>query len=261
MWHNHNMASPRIADSPAQVVERAISLAHAEFESFEPPDAEDLQGFEVSDARKFAEHVQVVVETLNRTTHAEVPSLLVVQDSFSALLAWFTDRERSFRVVVDRWAELAGAAREVQRSTEPLLHASWVAQQQLIDVQASFQLAVEELLRAQSGGEKARLAVRSLMSHLDLSFEQIGRMFKVSGETARRWSRGSHPVPSGRVAQIAASQAALDRLLSVFRPEALPGVIRRQADLFEGETALDWILRGRIDEVADRYESTLAYQM
>lgn len=99
-----------------------------------------------------------------------------------------------------------------------------------------------------------------LMSNLELSFDQLGSMFGVTGEIARRWSQGSHSVPSGRVRQLAAAQAALDRLLNVFRPEALPEVIRRRMELFDGETALDWILRGRIDEVADRYESTLSYQ-
>lgn len=98
------------------------------------------------------------------------------------------------------------------------------------------------------------------MSHLDLSFDQLGRMLGVTGETVRRWSQGSHPVPSGRLGQLAAAQAALERLLSIFRPEALPGMIRRKAELFDGETALDWILDGRIDEVADRYESTLSHQ-
>lgn len=251
----------RVENRPPEVIELAISLAREEFESFETPIAEDFRGFEVSDARAFAKHLRTVVETLNRAARVDVPSLVVVQDSFSALLAWRTDRERSFRLVVDRWADLLGATREVaQSSTEPLLHAWRVAHEQLTEAQATFQLAMEELLRAESGGEKARLAVRSLMSHLDLSFDQVGRMFKVSGETVRRWSQGSHAVPSGRVGQLATAQAALDRLLGIFRPEALPGVIRREAELFDGETALDWILRGRIDEVADYYESALSYQ-
>lgn len=261
MWHNRrDMAMPRVEDRPPEVIELAISLAREEFESFETPIAEDFQGFEVSDARAFAKHVRAVVETLNRAARVEVPSLLVVQDSFSALLAWLTDRERSFRVVVDRWADLLGATREVAQSMEPLLRASQFAHEQLVEVQATFQLAMEELLRAESGAEKARLAVRSVMSHLDLSYDEVGRMFNVSGETVRRWSQGSHAVPSGRVGQLAAAQAALDRLLGIFRPEAFPGVIRRRTELFDGETALDWILRGRIDEVADRYESTLSYQ-
>lgn len=116
------------------------------------------------------------------------------------------------------------------------------------------------MLQSESRGEKAQMTVRLLMRHLDLSFDQLGRMLGVTGETVRRWSQGSHPVPSDRLGQLAAAQAALDRLLSIFRPEALPAVIRRKVELFDGKTALDWILRGRINEVADRHESTLSYQ-
>lgn len=135
-----------------------------------------------------------------------------------------------------------------------------VARERLLETQATFQPAVKEVLQSESGGEKARMTVRSLMSHLDLSFDQLGRMLGVTGETVRRWSQGAHRVPSGRFGQLAVAQAALDRLLSIFRPEVLPGVTRRKAELFDGETALDWILRGRIDEVADHYESALSYQ-
>ena len=56
------------------------------------------------------------------------------------------------------------------------------------------------------------------------------------------------------------ASSAVMRLAAIFRPERLPQVIRRKAALFGGESALDWILRGQIHEVADRYETTLAYQ-
>jgi len=56
------------------------------------------------------------------------------------------------------------------------------------------------------------------------------------------------------------SSWALTRLLALFRPERLPEVIQRPADLFDGERALDWIRRGRAAEVADRYEMALSYQ-
>jgi hypothetical protein len=53
---------------------------------------------------------------------------------------------------------------------------------------------------------------------------------------------------------------ALDRLLALFQPARLPLAIRRPAELFDGERALDWILRGRIGEAAGRYEIALSYQ-
>jgi len=49
-------------------------------------------------------------------------------------------------------------------------------------------------------------------------------------------------------------------MLEIFRPERLFQVVRRKADLFDGESALEWILRGRVAEVADRYELALSYQ-
>ncbi len=40
----------------------------------------------------------------------------------------------------------------------------------------------------------------------------------------------------------------------------LPQVIRRPVDIFDGHSALEWILLGRIEEVAKRYEVAFAYQ-
>jgi len=46
----------------------------------------------------------------------------------------------------------------------------------------------------------------------------------------------------------------------MFRPERLAQVVRRKAGLFDGESALDWILRGRIVTAVDHYEIALVYQ-
>jgi transcriptional regulator with XRE-family HTH domain len=105
-----------------------------------------------------------------------------------------------------------------------------------------------------------RLAIKSLMGCLGLSQDQLGRMLGVSGETIRRWKNGAAGVPLPHVAELTAAESALNRLLQIFRPERLPLAIRRRAELFGGKRALDWILDGRIAEVADRYEMSLAYQ-
>ena len=60
--------------------------------------------------------------------------------------------------------------------------------------------------------------------------------------------------------KLQAASAALSRLPAIFPPERLPQVIRREAELFDGKPAVDWIVRGRIADVAERYESALAYQ-
>jgi transcriptional regulator with XRE-family HTH domain len=123
-----------------------------------------------------------------------------------------------------------------------------------------FNLAVFEVLRGAEVQGRGRHTARRLMSRLSLSYDQLGRAFGVSGETVRRWERGSHPIPDERLADLAHADGAIGRLEGMFQPERLPQVVRRKAGLFGGEAALDWILRGRIGEAADRYETALAYQ-
>jgi transcriptional regulator with XRE-family HTH domain len=117
-----------------------------------------------------------------------------------------------------------------------------------------------ETVVAETGVSVGRLVIERLMGGLSLSQDQLGRMLGVSGETVRRWKTGATGIPLSQVAELTAAESALDRLLRIFRPERLPLAIRRRAELFGGRRALDWILDGRIAEVADRYEAGLAYQ-
>lgn len=120
--------------------------------------------------------------------------------------------------------------------------------------------AVEQVITRSSALDPTRTALRALMTRLELSQDDTGRMLGVSGETVRRWERGATGIPADRRAAILAAEAGLRRLQDLFRRERLATAIRRPADLFGGERALDWILRGRIAEVADRYETALLYQ-
>lgn len=103
-------------------------------------------------------------------------------------------------------------------------------------------------------------AIDRLAKPLDLSFEQLGQMLGVSGETVRRWQVGKIAIPPERRAQLASLGAALDRLTALIKPERLAEAVRRPAALFAGDRALDWILRGKFAEVVDRYELALLYQ-
>ena len=123
-----------------------------------------------------------------------------------------------------------------------------------------FSQAAEEVIARSWSEGQARTALRSLMTHLDLGQDELGRLFGVSGETVRRWERGKSRISSGSEAAILAVDSAARRLLEIFRPGRLALVLRRKAELFEGETALEWILRGRVDEVVERYERTFLYQ-
>lgn len=125
---------------------------------------------------------------------------------------------------------------------------------------ATYHLAVATVLRQRENADEGRQSLQSLMACLDLSYDDLGRVFNVSGETVRRWEKGSHPIPNERKAEITLAAAALERLLKMFRLERLAEAVRRPAKLFEGKTALSYILQGRIAEVADRYEVLLRYQ-
>ncbi len=123
-----------------------------------------------------------------------------------------------------------------------------------------FSAVVSGLLVAQAQGFRGQAILARLMESLRLSYDQLGRMLDVSGETARRWSQGVITVPEAQLAKLDAADAALTRLLSIFRPDRLPEVVRRPAELFDGQIALEWILTGRIRDVADRYDLLTRYQ-
>jgi len=121
-------------------------------------------------------------------------------------------------------------------------------------------LALSKLFSDRDRTTEARQSLRAIMATFDLSYDEVGRMFGVSGETVRRWESGTARIPAERVGAIAMGMDALSRLLKLFKAAHLADVIRRKADLFGGERALDWVVRGRIADVADRYDLVLTYQ-
>jgi DNA-binding transcriptional regulator YiaG len=122
-----------------------------------------------------------------------------------------------------------------------------------------FSLAVAEKLRAEESQSQARQAIRRLISGLELSSEDIVGLLGVSADTAKQWESSETLIPTEARAMLTRADNALSRLLTVFRPERLPQGIRQKADLFQGDSARDWIRQGRIQEVADLYEAAFAY--
>jgi hypothetical protein len=102
--------------------------------------------------------------------------------------------------------------------------------------------------------------VRALRAHLGLSYDDLGSMLQISGFEARRLENRQIEIDREQAARIGAMYAALERLLAIFRPERLPEVISRPAEAFGGQRALDWVLSGRIAEVAGHYEQAVQYQ-
>lgn len=123
-----------------------------------------------------------------------------------------------------------------------------------------YTMAVESWVIEESSDNRGRDQIQLLMKTLRLSLDEIGRMFDASDETARRWSSGVTRIPEDKLARVDLAASALNRLRRLFRPERLPQVIRRPAERFGGQRALDLILQGRIAEVADRYDRDLVYQ-
>lgn len=124
----------------------------------------------------------------------------------------------------------------------------------------TFNLAVAEILSEHAKQPRSQLIIKELLQRLDLSYDELGRLLDVSGETVRRWEKGAFEVPRQKLALLERASGSLRRLLNLIKPESLPSVVRRPARLFGGESALDWIRSGRIDEVASRYEIAFAYQ-
>ncbi len=125
---------------------------------------------------------------------------------------------------------------------------------------ATFQAELVGRLRELERSDRARLGIPLLMKTLDFSYDEAGRLFGVSGETVRRWADGSVRVPPEQLAKIDEAIASLQRLVRVLKPGRLGEVIRRPAEVFRGEPAINWILAGRIREVAEIYERMLTYQ-
>lgn len=199
---------------------------------------------------------------------------VVVQGAFRTLLLLQEDIEAASRFLIDEWRRTAEALAgletiySLQGSVSSL---SWSEVREPsasrptwaehgLETLALYNTAVFEVLRSTENQLRGRDSVRRLMAQLALSYDQLGRAFGVSGETLRRWERGSHEIPAERMASLVEANGALKRLLAIFKPERLAHVLRRKAALFADESALDWILRGRISEVADRYDVAFVYQ-
>jgi transcriptional regulator with XRE-family HTH domain len=253
------------ASSPLGVISRSLGKWRRLAPRLRRPD--------LGDVRSLVDELGDVLEALNRSAgldagaarlvrdtvlHASFPVLLRVREgqadaAASQLLHLWQATLRGFG-----WDEGGIASAESEVAESPRLLAS--ASGEAADLLPLFTLAIFGRLTEGQGQERARQALARLAELLRLSLDQLGRMLGVSGETVRRWTRGSHRVPEERSARIARADAALGRLLAVFQPARLPQVVRRRADLFDGESALDWMLRGKIAEVADRYELALSYQ-
>lgn len=225
-----------------------------------------LQQGSFAGVRKFVQVLHSSLERLNAeaglTGHrAVLVTSTVLQYSLPPMLLFREGEVRAASNAVSKlWISVSsGKPAEVARLPERIL-ARRGEGRGLEDLVHMFPIAVFEETAATRKDSSGREVLRRLMAYLQLSFDAVGRMLDVSGETVRRWERGVSRIPSEALASLGMTDSALSRLVTLFMPQRLPEVVRRKADLFDGSRALDWILQGRIGDVADRYEQALSYQ-
>jgi len=227
----------------------------------------DRAPFDLPTVRAAIETLRKCVEELNMAAQIDESLATLIGDSVtqSAYPVLFLVRQREFerasQMFVNIWqATLEALEPPAELVLPPIDLGKPESVAEELEFLSVWNVAISEVLRSEVPQGEARQVLRRLAVHLELSLDQLGMMFGVSGETVRRWERGLHPIPNARIAKLISADRSLSRLLQIFRPERLAQVIRRKADLFEGERALDWILRARQAEVADRYENALMYQ-
>ena len=177
----------------------------------------------------------------------------VLHGAFPALVSFRAGEPKDTALlIIDIWE-----AHALMLSTAALPS---TGQEDEADFLALYSVAACDLLIKRMREAHAAILLRRLAVHLELSQDELGRIFHVTGETVRRWEKIKSKISAEHMAELESAGAALTHLLELFHPGRLSEVVRRRADLFEGERALDWILRGRLADVADRYEAALAYQ-
>ena len=237
MWHN-GIVTPRIDSLENIQANLAVEMGE-QLPKLTPDAFMTLVG----------RHVRQLNDTFQVPgSQAELVEAGVLQNSFPAfLLLQRRDPARASWWVVHTWQDYAEELDRLPNVED---------KRSLLD----YDQAVLQFLSSAEHVDEGRRILRRLMTSLGLGQDEAGRMFGVSGETVRRWDRGKVRIPDSRMAVLVSAEAALTRLDALFVPERLPQAIRRPAELFQGERALDLILRGRIADVASRYEMALAYQ-
>jgi hypothetical protein len=81
----------------------------------------------------------------------------------------------------------------------------------------------------------------------ELTETELGRLFGVSRQAVGQWrDRG---VPSNRMAKVATVASISDLLRHRLKPERIPGIARRPADVYGELSMLEMIERDRQDEL------------
>jgi DNA-binding XRE family transcriptional regulator len=231
----------------------------------------------LASARKCVDWMVLVVFQLNKNaafelqTSALIHDLVIASASQAALLCRRRLSDQARTSLIHSWLDqsllLRPSWERMRTLRNELVHGLFTESEAKLEPSEIdreflllFSLAASERLRTDSAESQARQSLRNLMSRLELSAEELAHLAEVARNDIVEWESGRQRIPADRQPALNKASSGVSRLLSLFRPERLPQVIRRKIDLFEGESALDWILQGRTDEVVERYESALTYQ-
>jgi DNA-binding transcriptional regulator YiaG len=239
-----------------------------------PQDLITTERRDLETVRRWLDWILAGVDRLNTRFFIDSTALplvreLVLQNGFLACVySWHGGAEIGKASLVHTWIDssvFAGLDEELLRNVRNLwVHEIPKSKFHLTsadsEMLAIFNAAVAERLLAERAAWQGRQAVRDLMVRLGLGAEEVAAMLHVPVETLTGWESGLAAIPADKAAQLQAATRALSKLLGIFRPDRLPQVIRRRVELFEGQSAAEWIISGKITEVAERYETAFAYQ-
>ncbi len=96
-----------------------------------------------------------------------------------------------------------------------------------------------------------------IVDGLDLTSQDVSSMFSVTMPAARKLIDGQWAeVKTEDAVRIYETYDAYRLMQNYFKIQSIPDIIRRNANLFNGETALHWIKKGKIVDVALDYVGT-----
>ncbi|HZU27244.1 MAG TPA: helix-turn-helix transcriptional regulator [Bryobacteraceae bacterium] len=237
-----------------------------------PQDLKTTTRRDLDTVRRWVEWILLGVDRLNSrflvdSDISPVQRQVVLQNAFLVYLySWSEAAEIGKASLIETWINsslLIDPQKEILRSIRNRWAHHLPAHKLTSDdgeLLAIFNAAVAERFLAEGAAWQGRQIVRDLLVRLDVTREELASMLRVPEKAVEDWESGRATIPKNNLDQLQHAGTALTKLLSIFRPERLPQVIRRKASLFDGQRAIDWIVHGRISEVAERYESALAYQ-
>ena len=105
----------------------------------------------------------------------------------------------------------------------------------------------------------ARTALSDAIALLDLKPYSLAKLFMLSESELIGFMRSESSPGWYTIAVLQQWNGALSVLTHLFDETRIKDIVRRPAELFGGETALDLILRGGLPEVAAKYDQSLQY--